>query len=160
MTGPLATWNPTPAAAGPIPEDRPPRPLEVPADILDAMLAHCRQEAPLEACGFLAGHPPRVCAIYTMHNALASPTRYMADEHDLSRGYQYLRTRRLEILALYHSHPASSPVPSRTDLEQNYYGGVPRIIVSLRAESPEVGVWQLGPDSYEEVPWTVIPAGA
>ena len=134
-------------------------PLEVPADILAALIAHCRQEAPAEACGFLAGRSPRVCALYAMTNALASPTRYEAAEHDLAHGFRYLRTRRLDLLALYHSHPATPPVPSKVDLALNYYGDVPRIIVSLRGEPPEVRAWRLGTDSYEELPWSVVAAG-
>ncbi len=68
-----------------------------------------------------------------------------------------LRGRGAEILAIYHSHPRWAAVPSATDLRENHYGPVPRIIVSLLGPSPEVRVWRLDPDSYEELPWRLAP---
>ena len=38
--------------------DEDPVPLLIPADIHDAMIAHCLREAPLECCGLLAGIAP------------------------------------------------------------------------------------------------------
>ena len=61
-----------------------------------------------------------------------------------------------EILAIYHSHPRWEAVPSRTDLRENHYGPVPRIIVSLLDETPDVRVWRLDPDSYQELPWRIV----
>ena len=33
-----------------------------------------------------------------------------------------MRTNGTELLAIYHSHPTSEPVPSRRDVEENTYG--------------------------------------
>ena len=64
----------------------------------------------------------------------------------------------MKILAIYHSHPRCEAIPSRTDLRENYYGAVPRIIVSLLDETPDVRIWRLDPDSYEELPWRIVEA--
>src|SRR5262249_50065357 len=69
-----------------------------------------------------------------------------------------MRERRAEILAIYHSHPRWEAIPSKTDLRENHYGPVPRIIVSLLEEVPVVRVWRLDPDSYEELPWQIVAA--
>jgi proteasome lid subunit RPN8/RPN11 len=61
-----------------------------------------------------------------------------------------------EILAIYHSHPRWDAIPSQTDLAENHYGPVPRIIVSLKSDTPDVRVWRLGPESYEELSWRTI----
>jgi proteasome lid subunit RPN8/RPN11 len=127
--------------------------LTIPADIHDAMVAHCVREAPLECCGLLGGVPPRVSSFHPMRNASASETRYDADPRDLIEAVVALRARGAEILAIYHSHPRWAAVPSATDLRENHYGPVPRIIVSLLGPSPEVRVWRLDPVSYEELPW-------
>jgi len=135
-------------------------PLLIPRDIHDAMVAHCVREAPLECCGILGGIPPRVSSFHPLGNAAASETRYDADPRDLIHSVVALRQCGAEILAIYHSHPRWEAVPSATDLRENHYGSVPRIIVSLKGHSPEVRVWQLDPESFVELAWQINePAG-
>ncbi|HEV3165396.1 MAG TPA: M67 family metallopeptidase [Isosphaeraceae bacterium] len=134
-----------------------PPPLEIPADVVDAMLAHCLREAPLECCGLLGGVSPRVSSIHPLRNTSASPVRYDADPRDLIAAVVSLRNRGAEILAIYHSHPAHAAIPSRVDLAENHYGDVPRLIVSLVGPEPDVRVWRLATDSYEELPWRRVP---
>jgi [CysO sulfur-carrier protein]-S-L-cysteine hydrolase len=130
--------------------------LEIPQDVVDAMVAHCLRESPLECCGILGGIAPRVSSFHPLRNAAASETRYDADARDLIDAVVSLRDRRAEILAIYHSHPRWEAVPSRTDLKENHYGPVPRIIVSLLGETPTIRVWRLDPESYEELPWRAV----
>ena len=75
---------------------------------------------------------------------------------DLIDAVVSLRGGGAEILAIYHSHPRWAAIPSQTDLRENHYGEVPRIIVSLLEEKPVVRVWRLDPDSYTEVDWQVV----
>jgi [CysO sulfur-carrier protein]-S-L-cysteine hydrolase len=138
------------------PEPRPSR-LQIPEAVRDAMVVHCMQDAPLEACGLLGGVGPVVASFYPLRNASRSETRYDADPRDLIEAVQALRRRGEEILALYHSHPRWAAVPSQTDLRENHYGDVPRIIVSLLGPEPEVRIWRLDPESYEELSWDLIP---
>src|SRR5262249_13779311 len=116
------------------------------------MVAHCVRDAPLECCGLLGGVAPVVSSIHPLRNAEASETRSTADADGLIRAVVALRERGAEILAIYHSHPRWPAVPSKTDLRENHYGSVPRIIVSLLGPEPEVRVWRLDPDSYVELP--------
>ncbi len=133
-----------------------PAPLEIPADVVEAMVAHCRREAPLECCGLLGGEPPRVSSFHPLRNAAASETRYDADPRDLIAAVVDMRRRGAEILAIYHSHPRWEAVPSLTDLRENHYGAVPRIIVSLLSDPADVRVWRLDPEAYKELAWVVV----
>jgi proteasome lid subunit RPN8/RPN11 len=133
-----------------------PEPLEIPRDLVEAMVAHCVRESPLECCGVLGGIAPRVSSLHTLRNQAHSETRYDAEPRDLIAAYVSLRERGAEILAIYHSHPRWQAVPSRTDLAENYWGAVPRIIISLLDDPPDVRVWRLEPDSYHELPWRVL----
>lgn len=130
-------------------------PLLIPAAVRAAMVAHCVREAPLECCGILGGVAPVVSSFHPLRNTEASPTQYNADPRELIRAVVDLRGRGAEILAIYHSHPRWAAVPSQTDLRENHYGAVPRIIVSLLGPEPEVRVWRLDPESFEELPWRV-----
>jgi len=131
--------------------------LVLPASIHDAMVAHCLRESPLEACGILGGVEPMVSAFHPLRNASASESHYDADPRDLIDAVLSIRANGGEMLAIYHSHPKWQPIPSQVDLRENYYGPLPRIIVSLMGATPEVRVWRLDPDSYEELPWRVVP---
>jgi proteasome lid subunit RPN8/RPN11 len=127
--------------------------LTIPMAIHEAMVAHCLREAPLECCGILGGVSPLVSSFHPLKNVSASETRYDADPRDLIDAVVALRARGAEILAIYHSHPRWAPIPSQTDLRENHYGEVPRIIVSLLGETPQVRIWRLDPNSYVEIPW-------
>ena len=48
------------------------------AILIDAMVAHCVRESPLECCGILGGLPPRVSSFHPLRNELASETCYRA----------------------------------------------------------------------------------
>lgn len=132
-------------------------PLGIPRAVHDAMLAHCRMEAPRECCGILGGVWPEADLFYPLANALASEDRYDADPAELVRAVVDLRGREAEMLAIYHSHPRWEAVPSRADLELNHYGPLPRIIVSLLTEPPVVRTWRLHAHSFEELPWRLLP---
>ncbi len=133
-----------------------PEPLAIPAAIRNAMVDHCLREAPLECCGLLGGAGRLVASFFTLRNELQDEARYRADTRELIAAVQALRARGEEILALYHSHPKTDAIPSKTDLRENYYGDVPRIIVSLAGAEPEVRIWRLDADSFEELPWRVV----
>ncbi len=130
--------------------------LQIPVEVRDAMVAHCVREAPLECCGILGGVRPLVSTFHPLRNASRSETRYDADPNDLIEVFRLLRVQKSEILAIYHSHPKWPAVPSKTDLRENHYGDVPRIIVSLLGEVPDVRVWRLDLDTYEELAWDVV----
>jgi proteasome lid subunit RPN8/RPN11 len=133
------------------------KPLEIPESVLSAMVDHCRRDAPLECCGLLTGRDFRARTCVPLRNAEQSPTRYEADAKELIDAVVAMRGRDEAILAIYHSHPRWAATPSRTDLETNYYGDVPRIIVSLLSDPPEVRTWRLGPSDYDELPWVTVP---
>ncbi len=111
----------------------------------------------LECCGILGGVAPRVGSIHPLRNIAASEQRYLADPQEHIQAHVWLRQRQWETLAIYHSHPRWEAVPSRTDLEQNHWGDMPRIIVSLLSSPPVVRIWRLGSDSFHELAWTLVP---
>jgi proteasome lid subunit RPN8/RPN11 len=132
--------------------------LEVPADILEQMTEHCRRESPLECCGILGGIDTRVLTIHPLRNIAVSETRYEGDPKELVEAWRWLRERRLEILAIYHSHPRWKAVPSATDRERNYWGSMPHIIVSLLSDPPEVRAWRLSEAMHDELSWSRVEA--
>jgi proteasome lid subunit RPN8/RPN11 len=148
-------------------EGMPPPPLSrllVPQPFYDVMLIQALMEMPLECCGLLAGKigPDGTGLVeegYPLVNAAASPVEYLSEPRGMFTACRDMRRRGLDILAVYHSHPSSPPVPSRKDLAQNYDPGVVNVIISLASEEPHVRAWWLAEDRYREAEWVVVPDG-
>ena len=121
------------------------------------MVSHAQAELPNECVGLLAGLPDgRVRDRYPLVNALADPRRFESEPQSMFAAVKRCREQDFEFLAVYHSHPTSPPVPSGTDLEQNYWPGVVSIIISLLPTQPEVRAYWLEPASYREAEWVVV----
>ena len=123
--------------------------LAIPDALLEEVIAHARAEAPLECCGLLAGRIADgvglVTARFPIRNELQSPTDYLTNARDMFAAFRAMRASELELLAIYHSHPTSAPVPSARDLDRNTYGeSVVHLIVGLGSAEPEVRGWWLG----------------
>jgi proteasome lid subunit RPN8/RPN11 len=56
-----------------------------------------------------------------------------------------------ELIAIYHSHPASQAYPSPTDRSEAHYPEAIYILVSLRSSSPEVRAFRIREDAVREV---------
>lgn len=135
--------------------------LLIPRTLHDAVVAHAVAEAPNECCGFLAGcvecDTGRATGVHRLVNELASPTAFRTEARSLFAAYRAMRAVGEEVLAVYHSHPTSAPVPSRRDLAENTYGpSVAWLIVGLAGPVPEVRVWWLTETVYTEAAWEVI----
>jgi proteasome lid subunit RPN8/RPN11 len=138
--------------------------LLIPHPLLDAVIAHARTQLPNECCGLLAGMIEgdlgRVTQHFPVRNDLASPTEYLTNPRDLLDAMKATRAAGTEVLAVYHSHPASAPVPSRKDIERNTWGETAvHVIVGLGGEEPEVRAWWLGETEYRKTEWETGPPG-
>ena len=133
--------------------------LRIPCDLFLEMLRHAREELPNECCGLLAGPPGSgdVRRFYRLLNALASPVAFESDARSLFDAHRDMHARGFDILAVYHSHPACAPLPSRADRERNYSPDVVNVIISLQEPIPEVRGWWLDGDTVTEAEWECVP---
>ena len=121
--------------------------------LLAELIAHARRELPNECCGLLAGHvidgAGVASASFAITNDAASSSEYETNARDMLRAFRAMREGGLELLAIYHSHPMSEPVPSRRDLDRNTYGeSVVHVIVGFAAREPHVRAWWLTEGGY------------
>jgi proteasome lid subunit RPN8/RPN11 len=133
--------------------------LVIPRPIFDAMLAHAKAEVPAECCGQLAGTVidgiGRVSLHLKLVNALASPTEFLSDPESTFAAHKAMTATGTEVLAVYHSHPTTDPVPSPRDRERNYGESVVNLIIGLRTAEPEVRGWWLSAEAAREAAWEV-----
>jgi len=133
--------------------------LSIPRPIYAAMLAHARAELPAECCGLLAGTIEGDVGNVTEHhplvNALASPTEYESEPRSRFAAHKAMRASGTEILAVYHSHPTSDPIPSRRDRERSFGDLVVNLIIGMKNAEPDVRGWWLQADRIDEAAWQI-----
>lgn len=136
------------------------RHLLLPRQLVESMVQHARAELPNECCGLLAGRRDgdvlRVEAWYPLVNEAASPIEYRSEPRSMFQAIKRMRQENQEILAIYHSHPTSAPVPSRTDLARFYSSDVVHLILGFAGAEPLMRGWWLTESSYEEATWHVV----
>ena len=133
--------------------------LIIPRPIFEAMLAHAKAELPAECCGLLAGTISDGLGRATQHlplvNALTSPTEYESEPRSMFAAHKAMRVAGTDVLAVYHSHPTSDPIPSRRDRERNYSELVVNLIIGLRTEEPDVHGWWVTESDHKSAKWDV-----
>lgn len=93
--------------------------------------------------------------IYPLVNAAQSGVLFESDPKSMFDAVRDIDKHHQQILAIYHSHPTSPPIPSKTDLERNYDSSVMNLIISLQDQQPLVRAWWLEGEEYWEAGWDV-----
>jgi proteasome lid subunit RPN8/RPN11 len=115
--------------------------VRVPRNVLAAIASHTRAEAPRECCGLLlgtvppAGDEPEIRRAEPTRSLAPGPTRYDIDPADHFRILRDARRTGLTVLGAYHSHPASPPIPSPTDLAE----ALPNFLYVIATLMPTAG---------------------
>ncbi len=132
-------------------------------DLLDAVVDHARRDHPDEACGVLAGPvdgdlPERHVA---MTNAERSPTFYRFEPSEQLAVWREMDDRDERPVVIYHSHTATEPYPSRTDVALAVDPDVHYLLVSTRdADEAEVRSYRIADGVVREEEVRVVDAGA
>lgn len=118
----------------------------------EAMIAHAREEAPLECCGLLLGTTGIVQDAVRTRNVRRSPTVYLVDPADHFAVIRRVRKEGRTIVGAYHSHPRSPAVPSPVDLREAHDAELLYVIVSLAdPRAPDVRGYRLTFEQFVEV---------
>ena len=128
--------------------------LQASREVLKVMFDDCRARLPEEACGVLIGRGAIVERAVAIEN--------VAD--DKAHGFSFCGRAWLDVLMMceqmgyevvgvYHSHPSSDARLSAHDLKmmREQMPNVVQLVVSLRGEQPEMGVYVLDGESVVPV---------
>ena len=130
--------------------------LAIPEEIYRQMVAQARAEAPIEACGILAGTDGKVLKRYEMTNADNATDHFMLAPVEQFAVVKDMRSAGLEMLAVYHSHPETPARPSDEDIRLALTGGLVYVIVSLLGEAPSVGGFLVEDGNVSEAPLAIV----
>jgi proteasome lid subunit RPN8/RPN11 len=121
----------------------------VPDSVRAELHAHAAEEAPNECCGLIVFRNGVAERYVRGVNKLASPYRY---ELEIDPALWFLEDEGFE-LAVFHSHPETEPIPSRTDRElAGLWSGRPFLIYGLKLT--ELRAWRIARDDVEEIQLT------
>lgn len=111
--------------------------VRIRSEIVAAMRAEAAKTREQECCGLLAGRHGIISEIFPARNAHANPaTGYEIAPPELFKLMREIRTRDLQLLGIYHSHPRGENSPSRTDIESAFYPDTPYFILSALPDAP------------------------
>jgi proteasome lid subunit RPN8/RPN11 len=111
--------------------------LKIRQPIYDEIRRHGEETYPYECCGALLGRVEgdtrTVSASVRCRNTRTDSAndRYEIDPVEAARIQRDARTRGLDIIGFYHSHPDHPACWSPTDLEQAYWLGCSYVITSI-----------------------------
>jgi proteasome lid subunit RPN8/RPN11 len=118
----------------------------IPPEIRAELEAHARAEEPNEACGLVVLRDGTAERYLPARNAAASPYRF---ELETDPQNWFLEDEGYE-LAVFHSHLASPPRPSRTDVENiGLWEGRPYLILSLGMG--DLAAWRIAGGKLEPI---------
>lgn len=131
--------------------------LELPAVLLDEMIAHAYDAYPYECCGLLAGPLDTGVAtrFYACRNAAESAKVYTVDPREHLRAERDAEAQGWDIVGVVHSHTHTEPYPSPTDVVQAPDPAWHYVIIGLKRESPEVRSYRIVAAEVREEPLVV-----
>lgn len=112
---------------------------------------YVERHAPLEACGLLAGRNDRVEKVLFVQNQAQSPVRFVMDPYEQLQAFEQIDADGLDLLGIFHSHPAGPETASPTDIAEAAYAVV-HVVCSRRD-----GKWSLRGFWIEDGASTEVP---
>lgn len=120
-------------------------------EVYEQMEAAARAAAPLEACGLLAGRDGTICRFYVLTNADQSAEHYSMKPEEQFLAIRDMRARKLDLLGIWHSHPATPARMSEEDLRLAYTPDAAYLILSLAGGRPDLRGFRMADGRAAEI---------
>lgn len=105
--------------------------MKIPWSIVEDIFVQGSTEAPVEACGYLAGKDGTVTKRIPLRNVDASSDHFSLDPKEQFAAVRQARSEGLALLAVYHTHPETPARPSEEDIRLAYDPAIVYVIASL-----------------------------
>jgi proteasome lid subunit RPN8/RPN11 len=90
--------------------------ISLTAGQIEELVSIAKDVLPNESCGLLLGENDSVAEILPMRNVDESPLTFSIESTELVDAYNLAESKGLQVIAIFHSHPAQ-PSPSSTDIK-------------------------------------------
>lgn len=130
--------------------------MKIHSSVLKEIISHARRDAPIEACGYLAGKDGVATRSFPLRNVDGSKEHFSFDPAEQFAAIRSIRKDGLREMAVYHSHPASPARPSQEDIRLAYDPSISYVIVSLAEENSDVKSFRIRTGKVEAEEITVV----
>jgi [CysO sulfur-carrier protein]-S-L-cysteine hydrolase len=90
--------------------------ISLTAGQIEQLVSIAKDLLPDESCALLLGEKNAVVEIFPMRNIDESPVTFSMDSTELVDAYSLAESKGLQVIAIFHSHPAQ-PSPSSSDIK-------------------------------------------
>ena len=126
------------------PEDREAPGLVLVPRLWERLQAFGLTEQPRECCGVGIGPVGEVREFHPLENVAAEPiTRYEISPADQLRIHKRAAANDWDVTLVFHTHPATDPVPSPTDRTLAAWPDAVYAILGLGGERPDLRAWRI-----------------
>ena len=115
--------------------------LQLSAALLQELITYVEKHAPLEACGILAGKAARAEKMMGVLNQAQSAVRFVMDPDEQLHAFDWIESNGLELVGIFHSHPAGPETASATDILEAAYAVVHVILSRVGTQWKARGFW-------------------
>ena len=126
----------------------------------ERILAHAKKEAPIEACGLIAGHKAGddkyIDKVYILTNTDHAEEHFTLDPKEQLMAIKDMRANGLTPLGNWHSHPVSPSRPSDEDKRLAYDSSASYLILSLMDDEPVLNSFHIEGDKAEKEELVIV----
>ena len=123
--------------------------LELSKELLRELITYVDQHAPLEACGLLVGHAARAEKMIGVLNQAHSSVRFVMDPYEQLHAFDWIESKGLDLVGIFHSHPSGPETASATDIAEAAYAVVHVILSRTNGDWRARGFWIENGSAYE-----------
>jgi len=120
----------------------------------ETIVAHAKKEAPVEACGLIAGElsgeDKIIKKVYILTNTDHAEEHFTLDPKEQLFAVKDMRANGLVPLGNWHSHPVSPSRPSDEDKRLAYDSSASYLILSLIDDEPVLNSFHIQGDKAEK----------
>jgi proteasome lid subunit RPN8/RPN11 len=127
--------------------------VPIPRSIINRLLRLAKNSPDEEICGLISRDRHGFKKCYPVSNTAGDKKRFFTlDPQGQIAAMRLMREHNEELAAIYHSHPATLPLPSPSDVEQHEYPDALYLIISLKTKGePEIRGFYIRGRDIDEV---------
>lgn len=125
--------------------------IQIQSHIPQAIIAFAQSQLPIEACGYLAGNNGVITEWYGLTNVDNSPEHFSFDPKEQFATVKDARSKGLQIIANFHSHPETPARPSQEDIRLAFDQHILYFIISFASEIPDIKAFKIINGEVEKI---------
>ncbi len=103
----------------------------------------------------MGGNGAEILSVIPLKNEAGTNRQFYVKEENVQAAFIRLNEIGHDLIAIYHSHPTSNPIPSQADIHFHPDESVKMAILSLK-DKPQLKIFQIAGGQYFEIPYIIM----